>query len=844
MDIRYDRYSMILDGKREIIRSGALHYFRLPSQDLWRDRLYKLKAAGYNTVDLYFNWGFHSTKPGQYDFSGIRDVDALLRMTQELGLWVIARPGPYINAEVSGGGFPGWLIARKDVMLRNRDAQGAFQWSQPYMDAVREWYEQILPRIRKAPNVLMVQIENEYATQDMEPDTLQALYHLARELGITVPLMHNDMYIAGLFADVVDLYAFDHYPVTEFEADWRHAPELFGVIDDIEARLRPVCENRPLMVAELQAGWFANWQGVSYEHIQQRLGREHLSLVTKSLLGQGLTVFNHYKAVGGTNWGFLGSTDTYTSYDFGAPIAENGLNTERLYEAKAINLLLSSFDMAATERAVNYPFTFSQGAAPYVYAVRRHVTQLDTYWIFLRNLTAEPADFQMMVGGSRKLPIHLNPHEMLILPYRVTLNNGVVLARSNVEPLYQGDGTLIVKGDRPVELHLVIEASVPVDTRGGKATVSRQLDAIYAIQCPALAPNAFEEIHLGGTVVYILGQERADKCWVQEDGFVMIGLDARLYSPDSNNSYTLANPKDQVQVIAPHGNLTRELGFPQIDPNPLPKLRGWRVTHAAPELFLTDDFQPISPDGADFDSNGFYEGSAWYQWVPATRPQTITLKARHIWAVFIGGQLLGHGHYLSIQPGELDPPEVQLTLPPELWEQSRQKSLQIFVDGLGHPKGFHDDTQAAQGLLSLVADGVDVTQQVQISPGISSWRAPLKKLLGMLPDTAPIVRADVQFELELLDNFESPVGLYLGDLDSERINVYVNGQLVGRDWRQCQCQQLYYLPPGLLKTDYGAENRLELVLMNFDPYWSLEALPALLEKVSLQFYGVFTKVRL
>jgi beta-galactosidase GanA len=27
----------------------------------------------------------------------------------EAGIYLVARPGPYINAESSGGGFPGWL---------------------------------------------------------------------------------------------------------------------------------------------------------------------------------------------------------------------------------------------------------------------------------------------------------------------------------------------------------------------------------------------------------------------------------------------------------------------------------------------------------------------------------------------------------------------------------------------------------------------------------------------------------------------------------------------------------------------------------------------------------------
>ena len=64
MIIDFDKYSLMIDGKRLQLRSAAMHYFRLPDVGMWRDRLSKIKAAGYNTVDLYFCWGYHSNQPG------------------------------------------------------------------------------------------------------------------------------------------------------------------------------------------------------------------------------------------------------------------------------------------------------------------------------------------------------------------------------------------------------------------------------------------------------------------------------------------------------------------------------------------------------------------------------------------------------------------------------------------------------------------------------------------------------------------------------------------------------------------------------------------------------------
>ncbi|MEU1268440.1 beta-galactosidase [Streptomyces sp. NPDC005799] len=74
----------------------------------WRTALAGLASTLLPTV---WSGEFHYWRlPSPYDFSGVRDVDKLLDMAQDAGLYVIARPGPYINAETDGGGFPGWLM--------------------------------------------------------------------------------------------------------------------------------------------------------------------------------------------------------------------------------------------------------------------------------------------------------------------------------------------------------------------------------------------------------------------------------------------------------------------------------------------------------------------------------------------------------------------------------------------------------------------------------------------------------------------------------------------------------------------------------------------------------------
>jgi hypothetical protein len=217
--ITFDPYSLMIDGNRTFIWSGEFHPFRLPSPSLWLDILQKMKANGYNAVSIYFSWNYHSAAPGEYDFTGVRDMDAALEMAEAAGIYVIARPGPYINGEVNAGGYPGWLTT---VAGRARtDAPG-------YLAAADEWLTAINGIIARhqmtdgGGTVILYQIENEYASFIGSATGVNYMAHLyakVRADGITVPIFHNDkgrngFWTPGSFpaSDSNYLYAFDGYP--------------------------------------------------------------------------------------------------------------------------------------------------------------------------------------------------------------------------------------------------------------------------------------------------------------------------------------------------------------------------------------------------------------------------------------------------------------------------------------------------------------------------------------------------------------------------------------------------------------------------------------------------------
>ena len=62
--------SFLLDGQPFRILSGAIHYFRVP-REYWQDRLIKLKACGFNTLETYVPWNLHEPQEGYLTFQAI-----------------------------------------------------------------------------------------------------------------------------------------------------------------------------------------------------------------------------------------------------------------------------------------------------------------------------------------------------------------------------------------------------------------------------------------------------------------------------------------------------------------------------------------------------------------------------------------------------------------------------------------------------------------------------------------------------------------------------------------------------------------------------------------------------
>ena len=434
--VTWDKYSYMVDGERLNIWSGEIHYWRLPSPQHWRDIFQKMKAAGFNAVSLYFFWGYHQSAPdASLDFTGIRNVDLLLRMAAEEGLYVIARPGPYINAEISMGGMPAWQTNNATTTRSDRDDTN---WEQQ-----RAWLRginRILARhqvTNGGGSVLMYQVENEESS-DAEPyeSYLTRLVKVARADGITVPIFHNDPapgknWAYSMDRTGLDTYSYDEYPVLFDCAATRN--ELVDHGADVD-RAFAAAHDSPHFIAEGQGGAFTAY-GAAFDStkcadfVDGTFYRQWIALNN----GHGVTAFNYYMIFGGTNWGWTGSPrNGFTSYDYGASITEDRNLRDKLSVQKENGYFYRAFPQLVMMDSASAPtLTHHWGG------------KITGY----RRVAAGMRDLSMSGHGSQYLAFRLaDSNDLTLTKFTTTLSVPNPAGHAVTFPRVPQEGQLILHG--------------------------------------------------------------------------------------------------------------------------------------------------------------------------------------------------------------------------------------------------------------------------------------------------------------------------------------------------------------------------------------------------------------
>ena len=789
MLIDYDKHSLIINNKKVLINSAAFHYFRCPGEETWKDRLGKIKACGYNTVDIYFCWGYHSQRQGVYDFTGIRDIRRLLEIANELGLFVIARPGPFINAEVSLGGLPKWLLNIPDIIIRNKK-DGDFIYSEPYMKALKEWYARIIPIINEFHNIIAFQIENEYFTNEAEPDYLQELYDMARSMGIKAPIFHNDALSVGLYSDIVNIYAFDNYPTINMCYDWKDFPDSFGVLDSAEENLGDACPNAPLFIAELQGGWFDKWGGPGYEKIHELFKKEHINIVTKTALSQGITMFNHYMACGGTCWDDIACSEVYTSYDFAAPISESGIPRENYYQAKQINYFLKAFNLASTD-LINEGTGIIGEETPNIFARLRQDNINNCKWLFIRNLNKESYDLNIL----EKYNLSIKPTDMKILPVDLNLNAcRIDFSSFEIFGRAEKNGHEIV--------FFVIDDNAKIVLDGGIVIKSDEVKDFSSYKFTK--DNQVTEF-------IFLNPETADKTWIIGNK-VLKG--AEFVTDNSKKAYFSCDT--QFKILDLDKSWEWETKEVKVSSQQLvPELKNWEVLACAPEIDLEYDYSDWNflkePEKFDCVANEVYDDYIWYKTSMKKLPEQIEISAKHCWAAYVNGtQIYAHDTH-KFEHGHEVSETITFEVEHKLANKAGDNQVTVLAQNMGFDKGFQNELSMPRGILSFKTFPEKETEwriRGGLTPIIEEWDIIEEENIENTSVNSYLTRFSVDFEIEQDENIYNPLFLDLEEADFNKADIFLNGIQVGRFWKTRGPQILFYLPEEFLKPD----NKLSIIV--------------------------------
>ena len=427
--VTFDHQSLMINGKRTFIYSGSFHYFRCPPQ-LWRQRFQTIRAAGFNAVDTYIPWSRHEKKMPRSieDYTGIdlSECNTWLKMAEEFGFYVIARPGPFICAEYDRGGYPGWLTTLRPSQPRRwmwyrSDDPVYLQWAAHWMNAACQLIaeHQVTRRAPGTGGVIMVQVENEfshvYFPEEAKIAALRSLVKTALDKGINVPLIACE---SPEISHTTDTLIRKHLIETNNFYPYNHINSIKKKID----ALRAVQPHAPLMVTELQGGWFSYvWGTPTFKHdedfyIDGRTPAQAQNL-TLYCIQNGESIVNFYMLFGGTNLDNTESKDMQSSYDFGAPIRENGQTGEKYKRIKAIGQFLKAHETELLNSAIDTTLVVS-GDLQQIEVAERH-TKTGARFVFIRsNDPASPHSGQVTVKDL---------HSALTLPYSLEPNGSIVL---------------------------------------------------------------------------------------------------------------------------------------------------------------------------------------------------------------------------------------------------------------------------------------------------------------------------------------------------------------------------------------------------------------------------------
>lgn len=322
----------LLNDKPFQILGGSFHYFRVHPL-AWHDRLFKVKAAGLNTVVIPVPWNIHEPVKGRISFTGIKwDLLKVLNITKELGLYTILQVGPFVDAGLDWGGLPSWLLHDK-VKVAVRSSNESF------INPVRNYFKHLIEALipysytTHAGPIIGFQIENSFGHYYKE-DKMYINF-------LSIQFQNYNINEMIFLSDYIEYFERDVVPNVHKSILLKN-PDEDVTQAVLNARKIIKDPEYPILIMNFPTA-FKQWWGykqneAKLDHLRKRLER--------ALTMDVSVVLNPF--IGGTNFEFMGGTlnatiekkshlkHELTSYFPDAPVQEGGIYDEKYFVIRSL----------------------------------------------------------------------------------------------------------------------------------------------------------------------------------------------------------------------------------------------------------------------------------------------------------------------------------------------------------------------------------------------------------------------------------------------------------------------------------------------------------------------------
>lgn len=399
-EVKWDRHSLIMGGRRVVAVMGEIHYSRLPESE-WAAEVHKMKEGGVTIISNYVFWNHVEEHQGVFDWSGQRNLRRFIEICQREGMPVCLRIGPFCHGEARNGGIPDWVV-NSGCKLRSEDPQ--------FLAYVEALYRQVFTQVqglqwKDGGPVVACQFDNEYGGPG---SYLMRLKEIAMAVGFDLPFYTRtgwpELRTPVPFGEMIPLYgdyadgfwdrsiretAGNYYKAFNF----RSSP-VSGAIGSEQldysqlqsSDLSTLNSSYPYFTCELGGGMMTSYHRRCYLYPEDA----YSMAVVK--LGSGSNLLGYYMYHGGTNpasrWvpgetslkPYEGDRQVYLNecqrclstnhndlpvltYDFQAPLGEFGQVNPHYYLLRKLHLFLADFgeELAPMEAVFPCPQDIKKG---------------------------------------------------------------------------------------------------------------------------------------------------------------------------------------------------------------------------------------------------------------------------------------------------------------------------------------------------------------------------------------------------------------------------------------------------------------------------------------------------